>query len=127
MSENLHKGASGNSFRFARLNRQLQTEAENLLWQNLRNRKQRGIKFRRQHPIDSFILDFYSHECGLAIEVDGECHNDEEQNERDKGRTYELAEINVKVIRFTNKEGIKNLDRVLDEIRKHLIPNPSPK
>ena len=126
MSEDLHKGATGNSFRYAIMNRQLQTEAENLLWQNLRSRKQRGVKFRRQHPVGSFILDFYSHECRLAIEVDGEYHNEQEQKEYDQGRTYELEENGIKVIRFTNQEIIEKLDWVLEEIKKYLNPNPSP-
>lgn len=89
-NDNLHNGATGNSFRYARLNRKMQTEAENLLWQNLRNRKLQGIKFRRQHPISTYILDFYSHECRLAIELDGSHHDEAEQKEYDKGRSYEL-------------------------------------
>lgn len=60
MSEHLPKGATGNSLRYARMNRRLQTEAENLLRQHLRSRKQWLIKFKRQHPTESFILDFYS-------------------------------------------------------------------
>lgn len=127
MDNDLHKGAKGNSFRYARLNRQLHTEAENLLWQNLRNRKLRGIKFRRQHPVKNFILDFYSHECDLAIEVDGEYHNEKEQNDYDVGRTYELDELGISVIRFSNNEVINNLEWVLNEIKKYLNPNPSPK
>ena len=118
--ENLHKGASSNSFEFARLNRKTQTGAEQLLWIKIRNKKLKGFKFRRQHPIGSFILDFYCHRCLLAVEIDGEYHNQTDQNDYDLGRTYELKELGIKVIRFTNKEVEEDMQRVLEEIKKHL-------
>ena len=120
MAENLHKGAGPNLFHYARLNRQVQTEAEIILWKCLRNRRLKGFKFRRQHPIADFIADFFCLESNLVIEVDGDYHNERDQKEYDDGRTYELQELNVKVIRFTNREIIENRDLVITEILKHL-------
>ncbi|MFL5730962.1 MAG: endonuclease domain-containing protein [Cytophagaceae bacterium] len=124
--ENLHKGANSRLFGYARENRQQQTEAEKLLWSFLRNRNLKGFKFRRQHPIDNFIADFYCHECNLVVEIDGKYHLASEQADYDKGRTYELENQELRVIRFCNDDVLKKLNYVLEEISKNLIPNPSP-
>src|SRR5687767_1170997 len=112
MEDNLHKGADPRLFHFARVNRQVQTEAEAILWKCLRNRNLGGFKFRRQHPIANFIADFFCLECNLVVEIDGDYHNEREQKEYDEGRTYELGELNIKVIRFANREVLENLDFV---------------
>ena len=114
--ENLHKGSSGKIFGYARKNRHTQTVAEKLLWMNLRNRKLNGFKFRRQHPISSFIADFYCHERLLVVEVDGNYHLEEGQNEYDIGRTYDLEGLGIKVVRFTNKEVEEQISEVLFKI-----------
>ena len=77
-----------------------------------------NVKFRRQHPVDIFVLDFYCHELKLAIEVDGEIHLSTEAREYDEGRTYELEKYGIKILRFTNKEIYENLDNVQDSILK---------
>ena len=92
------------------------TAEEELLWSCLRNRQLGGVKFRRQHPIDGFIADFYCEAHSLVIEVDGRYHDQRAQKEYDEGRTYELNRLNVKVIRFTNSEVRENLQLVLDKI-----------
>ncbi len=132
--DDLHKGANPKLFHFARLNRKALTNAEDILWQRLRNRQLNGFKFRRQHPIVDFVADFYCFESNLVVEIDGRYHNSIEQAQYDSGRTFELAALNIKVIRFTNKEVIENIDFVLREIGKiwgkvlckspyhHLIP-----
>ena len=120
MAENLHKGANSQLFQYARLNRKVQTEAEKILWHCLRNRKLKGFKFRRQHPIAHFIADFFCLESNLVIEIDGSYHNERGRREYDEGRTFELDELNVKVIRFTNEEVIGNTEFVLREILKEL-------
>lgn len=126
MSNNkLHKGSNKKLFLFAKENRKNLTSAEELLWNNLRNRKLANMKFRRQHPIDKFIADFYCHECKLVVEIDGEYHNDVEQQEYDNGRTYELAELDLKVIRFTNQEVLDKMEFVLCEIKKHITGSQS--
>jgi very-short-patch-repair endonuclease len=125
MGKNLHKGASSKLFEYAKQNRLKQTKTENILWQRLRN-SQLGFKFRRQHPLKYFIADFYCHECNLVIEIDGEYHLDKEQMDYDSGKTFELEEYNLTVLRFSNNDIKLNLENVLMEIKKHLIPNPSP-
>ena len=127
MTDNLHQGANPRLFGYARVNRQISTEAEAILWQCLRNRQLKGCKFRRQHPIADYIADFYCFELGLVIEVDGEYHMTKEQKAYDEERTCRLNELKIKVIRFTNREVVERLDFVLQEIEKHLIPGTSPK
>jgi very-short-patch-repair endonuclease len=118
MTDDLHKGADPKLFLFARENRKTMTEAEKVLWTHLRNRKTFGFKFRRQHPLAGFIADFFCLECNLVIEVDGFYHNEREQSAYDKSRTHVLNELNVKVIRFTNREVVTNTDVVIMEIKK---------
>ena len=97
----------------ARELRQPQTPAERVLWGRLRNR-QLGPKFRRQHPIGHFIVDFYCAEAKLAIEIDGDSHAD--QVEYDAERTAWLAEQGTRVIRFTNRQVHQQIDAVLEVI-----------
>lgn len=118
--DTLHKGASGRQFEYARAMRRSGTDAEALLWQNLRNRNMSGFKFRRQHPVDKYIADFYCHEAKLIIEVDGKVHEDYEQKEYDAGRTYELEQLGITVLRFKNSEVENSIEEVLDQIRKYL-------
>ncbi len=96
------------------------TEAENILWQELRNRKLDGFKFRRQHPIDIFIVDFYCHEKKLVVELDGGIHNVQDIKEYDMARSEELKSFGIKVIRFNNEEVYQNLDSVLINIKQEL-------
>ena len=102
----------------ARENRKIPTQAEDILWQEIRNQKL-GFKFRRQHYIGNFIADFVCLEKGLIVEVDGEIH--ENQKEYDEGRTYELEQLGFKVIRFTNKELKNNIKEVLLTISNELV------
>ena len=79
-------------------------------------KKLNGYKFRRQHAIKSYIVDFYCAEKMLSIEVDGEIHLKKEQIEYDKNRTEELNLLEIKEIRFTNEEIDKNISLVLKKI-----------
>lgn len=124
MAQEMHKGAPPKHFAYSRENRKLSTKAEQLLWTQLRSRKLHGHKFRRQHPVSDFIADFYYHECNLIIELDGEYHNAIEQRQYDEGRTYELNELKLKVLRFTNREIIERIDFVLDKIGSYLLTYP---
>ena len=119
-NENLHKGATPLIFRNAIDLRQRETEAEEKLWQLLRNRKLKGRKFRRQHAIDKFILDFYCHECKLAVELDGGIHDLKENKEYDEARTTTLNEHSIKVLRFRNEELINDPEKVLAAIGQYL-------
>lgn len=97
--------------------RQSATDAEQLLWELIRNRQLLGAKFRRQHPVGPFILDFYCHEAKLAIELDGGVHTDPEQAHRDAERTKALEIEGIRVLRFWNHEAINNTEEVLTKIR----------
>ena len=104
----------------ARNNRKEQTEAEEVLWKELRN-SNLGFKIRRQHYIGNFIVDFVSLDKKLVIEIDGGYHNDIEQKERDEERTLILEQKHYfKVIRFTNQEVEKDLSTVLSKIKSEL-------
>jgi len=103
-------------YEYSRELRQASTDAEKLLWAELRNRKLNGLKFRRQHPIDKYIADFYCHERKLVIELDGAVHDVKENEDYDKARTFELKDLSINVLRFRNDEVINNTDGVLQKI-----------
>jgi very-short-patch-repair endonuclease len=105
-------------FNYARELRERLTQAERLLWEELREKKLESLKFRRQHPFDSFILDFYCHEIKLCIELDGGIHNDPDQKKYDIEREMSLLNANIMVIRFENEEVIYHLPMVLDKINE---------
>lgn len=97
-----------------------QTKAEKVLWNELRNKKLNGCKFRRQHPVMQFIADFYCHEKKLIIEIDGDIHSKPENKEYDSYRTYELEQFDIKVLRFTNEQVLNYLEFVLNKIKEEL-------
>ncbi|WP_438962664.1 DUF559 domain-containing protein, partial [Nonlabens sp.] len=99
----------------ARQNRKESTPAEDKLWQELRGRKLSNHKFRRQHPIDRFIVDFVCLDKKLVVEVDGEIHNEQQVEDQERTSILEL-ENGFKVIRFSNEEVLQNLSKVLDKI-----------
>jgi chorismate synthase len=105
---------------YAKENRQKPTEAEEKLWEQLRNRKVKGYKFRRQHPIEAYIPDFVCIEKKLVVEVDGEYHDEAEQKKLDAERTKILSRNGYRLIRFQNDDVLKKMDWVLEEIEKFL-------
>jgi very-short-patch-repair endonuclease len=115
-----HHNAKPGTFEKARFLKKVQTEAESELWKYLRNKKLSGFKFRRQHPICCYIVDFYCDTCKLVVEVDGEIHKRFDNPEYDKIRTEDLNNLGLKVIRFKNKEVMESIDKVLEEIKYHL-------
>lgn len=92
------------------------TEAEALLWAHLRGGKLAGYKFRRQHSVGRYILDFYCTSERLAVELDGQGHFTDEGIEYDKERTDYLNSLNIRVIRFENKLVFENIERVLVDV-----------
>jgi ATP-dependent DNA helicase RecG len=104
-------------------NKKHSTQTEAILWECLRNKKL-DYKFRRQHIIDEFIVDFVCIEKNLVIEVDGGYHNTIEQKEADDLRTTILNEIGFKVLRFTNEQILGDIDNVLEYIEKQLKSLP---
>ena len=119
------KGASPNIFSKANHLRKNMTEAESVLWEELRNKKMLGFKFRRQHPISIYIADFYCHKLKLIIEVDGKYHANEEQQKSDLNRTKELEFQGLKIIRFSNNDVLNNLPQVLKKISLKIKNNKS--
>jgi len=93
------------------------TSAEAFLWTQFSKSKLEGRKFRRQHSIGNYIVDFYCASERLIVELDGEVHLNATAEERDEKRTQYLEKLNYKVIRFENKMVFDNLQSVLLEIR----------
>lgn len=106
---------------FAHQNRSNSTEAENVLWQRLRDKQLEGIKFRRQHIIDRYIADFIALENKLIVEVDGLIHQLPQNMESDAQRSARLNELGYTVIRFTNEEVLFNIDSVTAAIKEKFI------
>lgn len=101
---------------FARKLRRDATDAEALLWSCLRDRRVNRRKFRRQHPVEPYVLDFYCAELNLAIELDGGQHNSMEGRERDAKRALFLRSKGIETLRFTNEAMLKETDSVLGVI-----------
>jgi cyclase len=114
-----HHSARPGTFENARFLKKVATRAEKVLWMFLRNRNL-GVKFRRQHPVDQFVLDFYCHEKRLAVELDGEIHRLNDNQEYDKYRTDALQALGISVIRFTNDEVLNDVQQVLSVIKSRL-------
>jgi very-short-patch-repair endonuclease len=121
-----HEEANPKTFENARFLKKVMTESEAILWEQLRNRKLKGYKFRRQHPVASYIVDFYCHECRLIVEVDGEIHKQSDNPEYDSGRTSELELLGLRMVRFTNEEVEKDISLVLNKILESLTSPPAP-
>jgi leucyl-tRNA synthetase len=109
----------------AREHRKNPTQAESLLWEMLRAKKT-GFRFRRQHLIDKFIVDFVCLENKLIIEVDGGYHGTTEQQRSDAERENILKTHGFQILRFTNEEVLGNIDAVIQTISKALIPSFPP-
>ena len=99
---------------YAREMRSNMPDAEQLLWYLLRNRRIAGAKFRRQHPIGRYILDFYCSEKQIAIELDGGQHS--EQLEYDQRRDAYLKEQGIQILRFWNHQMLLETESVLEVI-----------
>ena len=112
--------------RRARSLRRSPTDAEALLWRHLRSR-QSGVKFRRQHPFGPYVLDFFSREASLVVEVDGSQHETSQGKGRDEERTRFLEGAGLHVLRFTNREVLLETQSVLGaiwEATKGYDPSP---
>jgi very-short-patch-repair endonuclease len=92
------------------------TAPEARLWSRLKARQLQGLKFRRQHGIGPYIVDFYCPEQSLVIEVDGDSHADADQIVKDRQREKYLRSRSLRVIRYINDDIVKNLDGVLEDL-----------
>jgi len=118
--DNMFLGASPLVFQRAKELRKKMTETEKILWEVLKNKQLGGFKFRRQHPILKFILDFYCHEARLGIELDGKIHESCDQVFYDNDRTEILNEFGISILRFQNDDIINDIERVKLDILKEL-------
>ena len=110
IEKNMFFGAKAELFSLALKMRKNPTEAERVMWKLLRKFRQSGFPFRRQHPIEFYIADFYCHNLRLVIEVDGEI----------QGRTGELERFGIKVLRFTNNQILHDSDLVVEKINANI-------
>lgn len=126
MKTKMHFDAYAKLFQYATDNRLQPTQTEALLWDALRRKKgvKSTYKFRRQHPVNQYILDFYCHSKKVAIEIDGGYHFNEEQKKQDQRRTEDLNGLGIVVIRFTNEQVLSDITGVLETIWRALEEIP---
>ena len=101
--------------------RKSQTSAEGLLWELVRDRRVLGFKFRRQHQIGRYVVDFYCREAQLIIECDGGVHDRNDQWQHDRSRDLYLTQLGNRVVRFKNDQVLSNTETVLEEIASLLL------
>ncbi len=101
---------------FAKSMRHSAKDAENLMWQLLRAKRFMNLKFRRQHVIQPYIVDFYCHEIGLVIELDGSQHGTDDAIEYDAERTKFLETLGLTVVRYWNHDVLGRTDVVLEDL-----------
>lgn len=102
-----------------------QTESEELLWNQLRAHKL-GYKIKRQYSLGNYVADFFCKEKKLAIEIDGGIHNKSDVKKYDEYRQQYLEALGVTIIRFTNEDISKNMQKVIQNIKLSLALFPSP-
>ncbi len=112
-----HQKISPHKLERAKQLRKEMTPAEAKLWEALRTNKL-GVHFRRQQIVAGFIVDFYCHEAGLVIEVDGGIHRSREQAQADGARDKVVGALGLRVVRFKNEDIANRLPQVLDRIRE---------
>ena len=106
--------------------RQNLTSAEAFLWKELQQRKLEGRKFRRQHSIENFIVDFYCAKEQLVIELDGDIHMNSSAEEKDEKRDKKLRTLGLTILRFENKMIFHHLPSVLQETKDHFSVHATP-
>jgi very-short-patch-repair endonuclease len=116
------RGAPESVAEAARLLRKRSTPAESALWDALKARRLRGLRFRYQHPVGPFILDFYCPAAKLVVEVDGDSHL--QRLSYDLSRTDQLRSYGYRVLRFTNELVLNDLGAVLREIERQASIGP---
>ena len=94
------------------------TPSEKIVWSEIKEKKINGHKFRKQHPVYRYILDFYCHEKKLAIEIDGDSHK--ERKDFDEYRDSYVRSIGIETLRFSNEEIQRNITYVIEVIKKKL-------
>jgi very-short-patch-repair endonuclease len=100
-------------------------QAELVLWNQLRGQAL-GFKFRRQHGIGSFVVDFYCPKAKLVLEIDGDSHFEDGVAEYDQKRQRYIERLGIRVLRFTNNDVLESLDAVVEKITEALQPPLTP-
>ena len=118
LEKDMYFGATPQTLKKAKLLRNKMTEAETILWEKLKGKQVHGLRFRRQHPINIYIVDFYCHSQKLVIELDGGIHK--KQVEYDYERTKDLKMYGLKVIRFYNSEVENDIEKVISKISNNI-------
>ncbi|KAB2881268.1 DUF559 domain-containing protein [bacterium] len=96
------------------------TRSEKLLWSHLKGKQLSGFKFRRQHGVGPYVLDFYCPEAKLAIEIDGASHDSDDAKTKDQRRQAFIEEFGVRFLRFKDTELFENPNKVLEKIKEEL-------
>ncbi|MDP2744175.1 MAG: endonuclease domain-containing protein [Dehalococcoidia bacterium] len=121
---NIEMKKDPNQTAFARQLRQKQTDAERALWARLRRKSIAGARFRRQQPVDRYIVDFACLEEHLVIEIDGGQHAGDNGVSRDERRSMRLRQLGYRVLRFWDNEVLTNTDGVVERITEVLTYSP---
>jgi very-short-patch-repair endonuclease len=119
-NESMHYGAAPKLFEFAQGMRKNPTETERLFWEILISPPFAQYNFRQQHPISTFIADFYSHKLKLVIEVDGGYHLHKEQQAFDNFRDTDMNALSISVLRFTNNDILNSSPVVIEKIQEFI-------
>jgi len=114
LEKQMYYGATPVTIEKAKHLRSRLTTPEALLWDKLKGKKICNVRFRRQHPIDTYIVDFYCHAAKLVIEIDGKIHL--QHREYDSHREKELNNLGIKILRFTNSTIENNIENAVKEI-----------
>ena len=117
----MHQGARPSTFRNADYLRRNPTKAEEILWNRLRNNQIEKTHFRRQHPFDRYVPDFYANSVKLVIELDGSIHEEKSVKFTDADRELNLKLHGLFILRYANEEVYNHEDDVIEEIRQAVI------
>jgi very-short-patch-repair endonuclease len=118
----MYFGATPDIFKKAKELRKAETEAEKILWARLCKNQIMGLQFRRQHPINKFIADFYCAKIKLVIEVDGSIHELPENQLYDIGRSEIFNDFGITVIRFSNEQIVEDIETIIIKIKNCVKP-----
>ena len=121
VKKTMHYGAQASTFRNASHLRKNPTRAEAILWEKLCKNQIEGVRFRRQHPFNKYVPDFYAHSVKLVVELDGNIHEEKSVKFTDEDREMNLKLNGLHVIRFPNEEIYNNIETVVAKIRTTVI------
>ena len=122
LEKDMYYGATVQTLKKAKQLRLKMTKPELILWERLKGKQLMGLRFRRQHPVNIYIADFYCHTLKLVIEIDGNIHDSQKQY--DLGRTKDMEMYGLKIIRFKNSEIENNVNEVIMKIRNMILKSP---